>query len=61
MWAVAIYDFKKKTTFLSRDYVGQKPLFYSKSEDQFLFSSQINGIFQINKNFVFSKKYFRIF
>ena len=63
MWAVAIYDFKKKTTFLSRDYVGQKPLFYSKSEDQFLFSSQINGIFQINKNFVFSKKntleYFR--
>ena len=62
MWAVAIYDFKKKTTFLSRDYVGQKPLFYSKSEDQFLFSSQINGIFQINKNFVFQKntlEYFR--
>ena len=60
---MAIYDFKKKTTFLSRDYVGQKPFIFSKSEDQFLFSSQINGIFQINKNFVFSKKntleYFR--
>ena len=63
MWAVAIYDFKKKTTFLSRDYVGQKPLFYSHNKDQLIFSSQINGIFQINKNFVFSKKnameYFR--
>lgn len=63
MWAVAIYDFKKKTTFLSRDYVGQKPLFYNHNNDQLIFSSQINGIFQINKNFIFSKKnaieYFR--
>ena len=54
---------KKKTTFLCRDYVGQKPLFYSNNNDQLFFSSQINGIFQINKNFVFSKKnaseYFR--
>ena len=56
MWAVAIYDFKKKTTFLSRDYVGQKPLFYSKSEDQFLFSSQINGIFKLIKILFFQKK-----
>lgn len=56
MWAVAIYDFKKKTTFLCRDYVGQKPLFYSNNNDQLFFSSQINGIFQVNKNFVFSKK-----
>ena len=63
MWAVAIYDFKKKTTFLSRDYVGQKPLFYTNNNDQLFFSSQINGIFKINNNFVFSKKntleYFR--
>ena len=63
MWAVAIYDFKTKTTTLSRDYVGQKPLFYNQNKDHLIFSSQINGIFQINKNFIFSKKnaleYFR--
>ena len=56
MWAVAIYDFKKKTTFLSRDYVGQKPLFYNHKENNLIFSSQINGIFQVKKQFEFSKK-----
>ena len=63
MWAVAIYDFKTKTTVLSRDYVVQKPLFYYQNKDHLIFSSQINGIFQINKNFIFSKnnalEYFR--
>ncbi len=56
MWAVAIYDFKKKTTFLSRDYVGQKPLFFNHNKDLLIFSSQINGIFQVKKDFEFSKK-----
>ena len=56
MWAVAIYDFKKKTTFLSRDYVGQKPLFYNHEKNNLIFSSQINGIFQVKKQFEFSKK-----
>ena len=56
MWAVAIYDFKKKSTILSRDYVGQKPLFYNSNKDMLSFSSQINGIFQIKRNFEFSKK-----
>ena len=56
MWAVAIYDFKKKSTILSRDYVGQKPLFYNSNKDMLSFSSQINGIFQIKSNFEFSKK-----
>ena len=56
MWAVAIYDFKKKTTFLSRDYVGQKPLFYNHEKNNLIFSSQINGIFKIKKQFEFSKK-----
>ncbi len=28
MWAAAIYDLKKKEIILSRDYLGQKPLFY---------------------------------
>lgn len=56
MWAVTIYDLKKKITFMSRDYVGQKPLFYSHNKDQLIFSSQINGIFEVKKDFEFSKK-----
>ena len=49
MWAVAIYDNEKNDVILSRDYVGQKPLFYSKTEHYYIFSSQLNGII-VDKN-----------
>jgi len=49
MWAVAIYDNEKNDVILSRDYVGQKPLFYSKTEHYYIFSSQLNGIL-VDKN-----------
>ena len=44
MWAIAIYDQEKKELLLSRDYVGQKPLFYTKNSNYYLFSSQLDGI-----------------
>ena len=55
MWACGIYDFKKKSIILSRDYMGQKPLFYHKDKKKLIFSSQINGIFEYKKNFSISK------
>ena len=45
MWAISLYDIKEKKIFLSRDYVGQKPLYYTKNKDYIIFSSQINGLF----------------
>ena len=45
MWAIAIYDQENKRVTLSRDYVGQKPLYYTKSKDYFIFSSQLDTIF----------------
>ena len=56
MWALGIYDFKKKMFILSRDYVGQKPLFYYREKAKIIFSSQLNGIFQYKNNFQISKK-----
>lgn len=56
MWAVAIYDFNLKKTYLSRDYVGQKPLFYNHEKNLTIFSSQINGLFEIKRSFQFSEK-----
>ena len=44
MWALSIYDKKKEQIILSRDYVGQKPLFYLKKEKEVIFSSQIKGL-----------------
>ena len=49
MWAIAIYDREKKEILLSRDYVGQKPLFYTKNDKYYVFSSQLNGII-VDKN-----------
>ncbi len=56
MWAVSIFDFKNKEMILSRDYVGQKPLFYFKKKNIVIFSSQINGIFQYDNKFQISKE-----
>ena len=49
MWAIAIYDQEKKTVVLSRDYVGQKPLYLSMSSGYYIFSSQLDGIL-LDKN-----------
>ena len=65
MWAVAIFDKIKNEIILSRDYLGQKPLFFEIQKEKILFSSQMIGIVQdtsfsrkINnlsvKNFFFS-------
>jgi asparagine synthase (glutamine-hydrolysing) len=49
MWAMAIYNIKTKTVLLSRDFLGQKPLFYSNNKKYLIFSSQISGIL-LDKN-----------
>ena len=49
MWSVAIYDKEKKEVTLSRDYVGQKPLYYSRNDNYYIFSSQLNGLLLDNK------------
>ena len=45
MWSLAIYDKIKNKLILSRDYVGQKPLFYTKKDNYYIFSSQLDGLF----------------
>ncbi len=41
MWAFAIYDRVKKELILSRDRIGKKPLYFSKTRRGILFSSEI--------------------
>ena len=59
MWAFAIWDDTKKKLFLSRDRFGEKPLFYSRKNKEFIFGSETklvqklsNGKFDINKKLV---------
>ena len=44
MWAFALWDESKKLFFISRDRIGEKPLFYSTHDNTFLFGSEIKSI-----------------
>lgn len=44
MFALALWDKNKKTLFLARDHLGQKPLFFYQNNSFFTFSSEIKGI-----------------
>jgi len=44
MFAFAIWDSNKKTLFLGKDHMGQKPLFFAQVGDDFLFASEVKSI-----------------
>ncbi len=44
MWALAIFDKKRKKVILSRDRFGKKPLYYQKNGNELIFASEIKGI-----------------
>lgn len=44
MYAISLIDLKKQRLILSRDRMGEKPLFYSMDPKSFLFSSNIKGL-----------------
>ncbi len=45
MWGLAIYDRDQERVILSRGRFGQKPLYYSRGEDYFVFASEPKAIF----------------
>jgi asparagine synthase (glutamine-hydrolysing) len=46
MWAFCIYDIFAQKLFLSRDRFGEKPFYYAKCNDFFIFGSEIKSIFE---------------
>ena len=44
MWAFAIWDDREKRLFISRDRMGEKPLFYAEIDSTFLFASELKSI-----------------
>lgn len=49
MFAIALWDNKKKTLILARDRLGEKPLHYSITDEGIMFSSEIKSILSSNK------------
>ena len=46
MWAFCIYDKIAQKLFLSRDRFGEKPLYYARGNNFFVFGSEIKSIFE---------------
>jgi asparagine synthase (glutamine-hydrolysing) len=44
MFALAIYDANQRTLFLARDRFGEKPLYYAKRADGFVFASELGAL-----------------
>ena len=44
MWAFALWDERKGQLFISRDRIGEKPLFYTTRDNTFVFGSEIKSI-----------------
>ncbi len=44
MWAFALWDDQEKQLFISRDRLGEKPLFFARLEGTFLFASELKSI-----------------
>ncbi len=47
-WALAIYDRQNDSLVLSRDRVGKKPLFYTRSGDRIYFASEIKALLTVD-------------
>ena len=44
MFAFALWDKERKTLFLARDHMGQKPLFFYHNNGEFIFASEVKGV-----------------
>ncbi len=47
MFAFAIWDTRKRTLFLARDRMGQKPLYYARIKNSFYFASEIKSFLAV--------------
>ena len=51
MWAFSIFDKEKNILIISRDRFGEKPLYYYKNDNLFIYGSEVNYIKKLlNKN-----------
>ena len=59
IFALAIWDGKKKELVLARDHVGVKPLYYYHKDGVLIFSSEIKGVLEHDVPRILNKKAFQ--
>ena len=56
MFAFSVWDKKNKNLTIARDRIGEKPLYYGKIDEKFVFSSELKSIKSVFKsNLTYSK------
>ena len=56
MFAFSVWDKKNKNLTIARDRIGEKPLYYGKIDEKFVFSSELKSINSVFKsNLTYSK------
>jgi len=50
MFAFSIYDKKRKKLFIARDFFGEKPLYYTKENNQFIWGSELKSLLNVLKS-----------
>ncbi len=50
MWAFAIFDKQENSLFLSRDRMGEKPLFYMQKGEVFAFASEMKALYKFSRD-----------
>lgn len=50
MFAFSLYDHRIGKLFIARDFFGEKPLYYSLTEEGFYWSSELKSIMKVNKH-----------
>jgi asparagine synthase (glutamine-hydrolysing) len=48
MWAMALYDFRNKCLILSRDRLGEIPLYWTRIQDSIYFASEIKALLEVS-------------
>ncbi|MFD0799549.1 asparagine synthase (glutamine-hydrolyzing) [Maribacter chungangensis] len=50
MFAFSIYDKRRKKLFIARDFFGEKPLYYTKHNDKFIWASELKSLLKVMKS-----------
>ncbi len=61
MWALAIWDERSRQLFISRDRIGEKPLYYALWDNTLVFASEIKSILQFGVPADFATEYLELY
>ena len=47
MYAFSIYDYNKQKVFITRDFFGEKPLYYTQTSSEFIWASELKSLLKL--------------